>query len=140
MNTRIKEVVEKQYAKKGADIKKINVGSTLRVNTKIKEGNKERIQAFEGVVISKKGRGLDAMFTVRKIGAGGIGVERTFPINSPVIESIKVIKEGKAKRAKLFYIRESFGRKARKEVMKFDASGSNSEDSASQSVSEKKAE
>jgi len=138
MSTRLKEVVEKQYTKKGADIKKINVGSTLRVNTKIKEGNKERIQAFEGVVIAKKGRGLDAMFTVRKIGAGNVGVERTFPINSPMIESIKVVKEGKAKRAKLFYIRESFGRKARKEVMKFDTTSSGAEEAPA--AAEKKAE
>jgi len=120
MATKIKEIIEKQYKKKGVDFSKISVGSTVKVNTKIKEGNKERIQAFEGVVIAKKGTGLNAMFTVRKISFGAIGVERTFPINTPSIDSIKVTKEGKAKRAKLYYIRESFGRKAKKENRRFD--------------------
>jgi large subunit ribosomal protein L19 len=122
MTTKIKEIVEKQYKKKGVDFSLLNVGSTVRVNTKIKEGTKERIQAFEGVLIAKKGMGLNAMFTVRKVSYGAIGVERTFPINSPVIESVKVIKEGFAKRAKLYYIRDSFGRKAKREVMRFDTS------------------
>ncbi len=116
----IKDVVEKQYKKKGRDISKISVGSTVRVNTRITEGNKERIQAFEGVVIAKKGHGLGAMFTVRKISFGAIGVERAWPINSPMIQSIQVLKKGSAQRAKLYYLRDAFGRKARKEIMRFD--------------------
>ncbi|HDQ25325.1 MAG TPA: 50S ribosomal protein L19 [bacterium] len=116
----IKDVVEKQYKQKGRDISKISVGSTVKVNTKIVEGAKERIQAFEGVVIAKRGSGLGAMFTVRKISFGAVGVERTWPINSPMIKSIQVIKKGSAQRAKLYYLRDAFGRKARKEIMRFD--------------------
>jgi large subunit ribosomal protein L19 len=117
----IKEIVEKLYKKKGRDIGKLAIGSTLKINTKIIEGGKERIQVFEGVLISKKGNGLDGMITVRKIGAGGIGVERTFPIHSPMIDSIIVTKQGDSKKAKLYHLRDSFGRKAKKEAKKFGA-------------------
>lgn len=120
----IMDIVKKQYEKKGRELDKIPVGSKIKVNTKIIEGGKERIQAFEGIVIAKHGSGLDATFTVRKIASGGIGVERTFPLHSPVIQSIKVIKQGKTKRAKLYYLRETFGKKARKESMRFDAEAS----------------
>jgi large subunit ribosomal protein L19 len=120
----IMDIVKKQYEKKGRELDKIPVGSKIKVNTKIMEGGKERIQAFEGIVIAKHGSGLDATFTVRKIASGGIGVERTFPLHSPVIQSIKVIKQGKTKRAKLYYLREAFGKKARKESMRFDAEAS----------------
>jgi large subunit ribosomal protein L19 len=120
----IMDIVKKQYEKKGRELDKIPVGSKIKVNTKIMEGGKERIQAFEGIVIAKHGSGLDATFTVRKIASGGIGVERTFPLHSPVIQSIKVMKQGKTKRAKLYYLRETFGKKARKESMRFDAEAS----------------
>jgi len=120
----IMDIVKKQYEKKGRELDKIPVGSKIKVNTKIMEGGKERIQAFEGIVIAKHGSGLDATFTVRKIASGGIGVERTFPLHSPVIQSIKVMKQGKTKRAKLYYLREAFGKKARKESMRFDAEAS----------------
>jgi len=116
----IEAIVEKQYKKKGKGLKDISIGSAVKVNTRIIEGGKERIQVFEGILIAKKGTGLNEMLTVRKISYGGIGVERTFPLNSPMVESIKIVKPGEAKRAKLFYIREAFGRKARKESMRFE--------------------
>lgn len=113
-------LVQKKHQKKGREIEKYTVGSTVKVNTKIKEGNKERIQGFEGVVIARKGQGSAEMITVRKVSYGGIGVERIFPVHSPMVESIKIIKQGKAKRAKLYYIREAFGRKAKREARRFD--------------------
>ncbi len=87
-------------------------GDTITVNYKIKEGNKERIQSFRGVVIQKRGEGAGATFTVRKI-SNGVGVERIFPFNSPFIDSIEVNKRGKVRRAKLFYLRGLTGKKAR---------------------------
>lgn len=87
-------------------------GDTITVNYKIKEGNKERIQSFRGVVIQKRGVGGGATFTVRKI-SNGIGVERIFPMNSPFIDSIEINKRGKVRRAKLFYLRKLKGKKAR---------------------------
>ncbi len=87
-------------------------GDTITVNYKIKEGNKERIQSFRGVVIQKRGFGAGASFTVRKI-SNGIGVERIFPLNSPFIESIEINKRGKVRRARLFYLRGLIGKKAR---------------------------
>lgn len=116
----IMALVEKDYLKKGRSLTKIPIGSKVKVNTKIVESGKERIQVFEGIVIAKHGSGINATFTVRKICAGGIGVEKTFPLHSPVIESIKIIKQGETKRAKLYYLREAFGRKARRESMRFD--------------------
>ncbi len=87
-------------------------GDTIIVNYKIIEGNKERIQSFRGVVIQKRGTGNGATFTVRKI-SNGIGVERIFPMNSPYIESIEVVKRGKVRRARIFYLRKLTGKKAR---------------------------
>jgi large subunit ribosomal protein L19 len=87
-------------------------GDTVTVSYKIKEGAKERIQLFQGVVLQKKGAGLSQTFTVRKI-SNGVGVERIFPINSPKIESIEVNKHGVVRRARIFYIRELTGKKAR---------------------------
>jgi large subunit ribosomal protein L19 len=113
-------IIEKMYKRKGTAIAPLAIGTVIRVNSKIKEGGKERVQAFEGVLIAKRGSGLNEMITVRKISYGGIGVERIFPINSPGIESIKIIKQGKAKRAKLYYLREAFGRKAKREARRFD--------------------
>ncbi len=85
------------------------VGDTIRVFQKIKEGNKERIQKYEGIVIQKRGSGNGKSFTVRKIGANGVGVEKIYPFNCPSIESVEVIKKGKVRRAKIFYIRDIIG-------------------------------
>ena len=84
-------------------IPEIKVGNTVRVHVRIKEGNKERIQVFEGIVIKKQGGGLNETFTVRKESAG-VGVERIFPLHSPKIASIEVIKKGKVRRAKLYFL------------------------------------
>ena len=89
-------------------------GDTVRVDYKIKEGDKERVQPFEGVVIARKGAGAGKTFTVRKIAADEIGVERIFPLNSPWIEGLEVVKKGKARRAKLYYLRKRVGKKAMK--------------------------
>lgn len=87
-------------------------GDLVRVEVKIKEAGKERIQAFEGTVISVKGRGISKNFTVRKIASGGIGVERIWPFSSPSIKNIKILKKRPQKRAKLFYIRKLKGKEA----------------------------
>ena len=99
------------------DLPEIKAGMTIRVDVKIKEGNKERIQAFEGIVIKVQGSGIGETFTVRKL-SSGVGVERTFPINSPLIDKITVIRVGKVRRAKLYYLRSRSGKSARiKEVI-----------------------
>ncbi|MDQ8155443.1 MAG: 50S ribosomal protein L19 [Gemmatimonadota bacterium] len=87
-------------------------GDTVRVNVRVKEGDKERVQAFEGVVIARKGEGVSATFTVRKI-SNGVGVERIFPLHSPMLESISVVRRGRVRRAKLFYLRELTGKATR---------------------------
>jgi len=94
------------------DIPNFRPGCTVRVDVKIKEGDKSRIQAFEGVVISRSGKGVAESFTVRKI-SSQIGVERTFPVHSPIIDKITVLKVGKVRRAKLFYLRGLSGKAAR---------------------------
>ena len=93
------------------DLPEIKAGMTIRVDVKIKEGNKERIQAFEGIVIKVQGSGIGETFTVRKL-SSGVGVERTFPINSPLIDKITVIRVGKVRRAKLYYLRSRSGKSA----------------------------
>lgn len=91
---------------------KFNSGDTVTVHYKITEGNKERVQAFKGVVIQRKGAGATATFTVRK-STSGIGIERIFPISSPLIEQIEVNKLGKVRRSRIFYFRELKGKKAK---------------------------
>jgi large subunit ribosomal protein L19 len=95
-----------------SDVPQFNVGDTVRVLFKVIEGNKERIQAYEGVVISRKHGGLRETFTVRRI-SSGIGVERAFPIHSPKIEKVIVVRQGKVRRAKLYYLRERTGKSAK---------------------------
>lgn len=95
-----------------SDVPQFNVGDTVRVLFKVIEGNKERIQAYEGVVISRKHGGLRETFTVRRI-SSGIGVERAFPIHSPKIENVIVVRQGKVRRAKLYYLRERTGKAAK---------------------------
>jgi large subunit ribosomal protein L19 len=101
--------MEKSFMKK--EIPSYNVGDTVRVFSKIIEGDKERLQAFEGTVIKKRGRGIGEVFTVRKM-VQGIGVEKTFPLHSPRVEKIKVLKSGRARRAKLYYLRGRIGSRA----------------------------
>ena len=97
----IDKITEKQIRN---DIPEFRVGDTVKVNVKIVEGKRERIQAFEGLVMAIQGSGVSKNFIVRKV-SGGVGVERTFPINSPVIESIEVVRTGRVRQAKLGYIR-----------------------------------
>jgi len=106
------ESLERSYQKEKSLIPAFEAGDTLRVNIKVKEGDKERLQAFEGVVISKKYCGLRENFTLRKI-SYGVGVERTFLVHSPNLSDISVVRRGKAARAKLFYLRGRVGKKTR---------------------------
>ena len=92
---------------------KFSSGDTITVTYKIKEGNKERLQSFQGTVIQRRGTGTTETFTIRKIGSNGIGVERIFPVNSPILEKIEINKKGLVRRARIFYLRELTGKKAR---------------------------
>ena len=94
------------------DIPKLRSGDTVRVHVKIKEGDKYRIQVFEGVVLALKRHGVSSTFTVRKV-SSGYGVERIFPLHSPIIEKVEVVKEGKVRRARLYYLRGRRGKAAR---------------------------
>jgi large subunit ribosomal protein L19 len=96
----------------GKKIPDFSPGDTLRVNVKIKEGDRERVQAFEGMCIARAGAGVNANFTVRKLSFGE-GVERVFPLNSPVLDSIEVRRKGKVRRGKLYYLRGRTGKRAR---------------------------
>lgn len=106
------ESLERGYQKASAQIPEFIPGDTLRVNIKVREGDKERLQAFEGVVIARRYVGLRENFTIRKI-SYGVGVERTFMIHSPNVSEITVIRRGKVARAKLFYLRDRVGKKTR---------------------------
>jgi large subunit ribosomal protein L19 len=105
------KAVEKAFSS-GKSYPDFKSGDTITVHYKIREGNKERIQQFKGVVLQRKGTGLDETFTVRKI-SGNIGVERIFPITSPFIDKIEVNKKGHVRRARIFYLRDLTGKKAR---------------------------
>ena len=95
-----------------AEIPQIGIGDTVKVHCRIKEGEKERIQIFEGTVIARKGSGVSETFTVRRT-SYGVGVERTFPLHSPRLDHIMVIRRGKVRRAKLYYLRERSGKAAK---------------------------
>lgn len=90
----------------------IKVGNTVRVQVKIREGERERLQAFEGIVIARKGAGVSETFTVRRV-AYGVGVERVFPVHSPNVESVELIRSGKVRRSKLYYLRDRVGKAAK---------------------------
>jgi large subunit ribosomal protein L19 len=109
MSNLIQEITKEQLR---SDLPAFRPGDTLKVHVKVKEGNRERIQLFEGVVIKRRGTGVSASFTVRKI-SYGVGVERAFPLHSPKIEKIEVARRGKVRRAKLYYLRSLRGKAAR---------------------------
>ena len=115
MNEIIKEI---EAAQLKAEVKEFNVGDTVRVYGKIKEGNRERIQVFEGTVLKRQGGSNRETFTVRKT-SNGVGVEKTWPLHSPNVEKIEVIRRGKVRRAKLNYLRDRIGKKSKvKELVK----------------------
>jgi large subunit ribosomal protein L19 len=101
---------QREYLKDGHP--SFRAGDTVRVSVRVREGEKERLQAFEGVVIARKGGGVNETFTVRKI-SSGVGVERIFPLHSPSIESITLVRQGRVRRAKLYYLRNLRGKAAR---------------------------
>ncbi len=105
----IKSIEHEQMKNK---IPALKVGDTIRVHQRIKEGNRERIQVFEGIIIKKQGGGVNATFTVRRV-AYGVGVEKTFLVHSPMIEKVEVVRVGKARRAKLYYLRDRVGKSAK---------------------------
>jgi len=106
MNNIIKNIEDAQMK---AEVPQFNVGDTVRVSAKIKEGNRERTQVFEGTVLKKQGTGVRATFTVRKIS----NVEKTWPLHSPIVEKVDVVRRGKVRRAKLNYLRERTGKSAK---------------------------
>lgn len=111
------KVIDQQYASQ-TEMPKFSAGDTITVHYKIKEGNKERIQLFRGVVIQRRGKGHTETFTVRKM-SGNVGVERIFPAASPFIEKVEINKHGRVRRARIFYFRELTGKKARIKEKKF---------------------
>ena len=109
MNEILRAIEAEQMRK---DLPEFHVGDTVKLHVKVKEGNRERIQMFEGTVIKRQNGGLRETFTVRRL-AYGVGVERTFPVNSPIIEKMEVTRRGKVRRAKLFYLRDRVGKAAK---------------------------
>lgn len=95
------------------DIPDFRAGDRVRVHVRVVEGSRSRIQVFEGDVIARRGGGVGATFTVRKISFNGIGVERTFPVHAPVIDHVEVVRRGRVRRAKLYYLRDRIGKKAK---------------------------
>jgi len=116
---------------------KFKVGDTIRVNYKIKEGDKERIQGFEGIVIRIKNKGLNKMFTVRKE-SYGVGIERTFPYYSPNIDSIQLVKYGKVRRAKLYFLRQLKGKTAARKIKEIKSWEKEAHDKLKQEAKSKK--
>ncbi|MDD6772104.1 MAG: 50S ribosomal protein L19 [Inconstantimicrobium porci] len=115
MNEILRAIEQEQIR---TDLPQFNVGDTVKVFVKIKEGNRERVQMFEGTVIKRQNGGIRETFTVRRV-AYGTGVERTFPVNSPIIDKLEVVRKGKVRRAKLFYLRDRVGKAAKvKELMR----------------------
>ncbi|NLY73479.1 MAG: 50S ribosomal protein L19 [Tissierellia bacterium] len=110
MNYNIIRDLEREGQKK--DLPSFNVGDTVRVSERITEGKRQRIQVFEGLVIKRQGGGISERFTVRKL-SGNVGVEKTFPLHSPKIEGVEVIRRGKVRRARLYYIRDRVGKAAK---------------------------
>jgi len=110
MNHTVLQEVEKPYLK--TDVPDFRPGDTVRVHVRVVEGGKERIQIFEGVVLARKNRGIADTITVRKV-SYGVGVERTFPVHSPMVAKIEVVRKGKVRRAKLYYLRNLSGKAAR---------------------------
>ncbi len=108
----IEQLEREQIARIGKQIPDFQPGDTVQVNVKVVEGDRTRVQAYEGVCIARSGAGLNESFTVRKISYGE-GVERVFPVHSPMIDSIKVVRRGKVRRAKLYYLRDRRGKSAR---------------------------
>ena len=104
--------IETQKTWLRSDLPPFRAGDTLRVNVRVKEGDKERLQAFEGVCIARRGSGVSESFTVRKI-SNGVGVERIFPVHSPMIADIAVLRRGRVRRAKLYYLRQLTGKATR---------------------------
>ena len=104
------ESIEKDYMKAG--IPQFEVGDTVKVYVKVVEGNRERLQAYEGIVIARKHGGVSETFTVRRV-SFGVGIERTFPLHSPRIDRIEVVRKGKVRRAKLYYLRKLSGKAAK---------------------------
>lgn len=109
MNTII-QAIEKEQLR--TDLPKFEIGDQLKVHVKIKESNRERIQVFEGTVIARKGAGLTETFTVRRV-SYGVGVERIFPVHSPKIATLEIVRKGKVRRAKLYYLRDRVGKAAK---------------------------
>ena len=128
----IKSIEHEQLKNK---IPVLDVGNTVRVHVKVKEGNRERIQVFEGIIIKKQGGGVNETFTVRKI-SYGVGVEKTFLVHSPMVEKVEVVRVGKARRAKLYYLRDRIG-KASKTKEKLGARIENKEIVLKEELSEK---
>ena len=112
------QVVENEFKSESKNLPEFGSGDTITVHYKIKEGNKERIQQFRGVVLQTKGSGITSTFTVRKM-SGNIGVERIFPVDSPFIEKIDLNKKGSVRRSKIFYFRKLTGKKARIKEKRF---------------------
>ncbi|MCI8410005.1 MAG: 50S ribosomal protein L19 [Lachnospiraceae bacterium] len=115
MHNIIKNIEDAQLKQ---NVDEFSVGDTVRVHAKVKEGNRERIQVFEGTVLKRQNGGIKETFTVRK-NSNGIGVEKTWPVHSPIVEKIEVVRRGKVRRAKLFYLRGRVGKAAKvKELVK----------------------
>ena len=109
MNSLLEKISE---SSKKSKLPEFSIGDTVRVDVKIKEGDRERIQVFEGTVIAKKGSGISETFTVRKV-SYGFGVERIFPVHSPNVQDVKIVRNGRVRRSKLYYLRDRVGKAAK---------------------------